>query len=303
MQAELHFMFRQIPWTGLNRHLLIPLLCQLMLSENILNASSFKEIISRELDRRCQANDRYSLRSFARKLRLPPSTLSEVLNGKRGLSKDRAQAIAHILEMNPSETEYFVALVESVHARSQKLRALAKSRVEQFRELRENPIHADRFKMIAEWQHLAILELSRTEKFSSCPIWISQKLGISLDQTREAVQRLLRLDLLRKEGERLQPGDDLMQTSPHDIPSECIRKFHMDLLKKALLAVESQSTDSRNCSSLIFAIDASNSQQIQQAKKLIMDFNRKLNKIMTTTGRQTHLYCFSTQLYCLEEAT
>ncbi len=273
---------------------------KLMANHRFLAHSSYRDVLSHELARRQSSNSRYSLRSFAKKLNIPAPALSEILSGKRGLSCNRAICIAQILEMNEIETEYFVALVESAHARSKKLKALAQEKVQSIRELRESPLDKDQFKSISEWYHLAILELSRIHGFRSCPVWIAEKLGISISSTREAVKRLLRLGLLKQLGQQLVPSSDDMIAAISEVPSAAIRKFHCDLLKKAHEAVENQNVNERHFSSLIFAIDGTDENQIKEAKKLVSEFNRRFNKLMTCNKNQTKLYCFSTQLYSLE---
>lgn len=265
-----------------------------------LPVQSYKEVLSFELEKRLKKNPHYSLRSFAEKLKLPASALSEILNGKRGLSRMRAEKISKILEMNSLEAEYFVSMVDASHARSKRVRELAYVRAQRCRAIYENPLLEDHFKAISDWWHFAILELCWTRGFQSCPVWISKKLGLSITTTKDAVKRLQRLKILKKSGEKLQPTADWLTTFTHDMPSAAVRKFHKDLMQKAFLAVDGQEVHKRNLSSLIFAIDASNDQKLQELKNLIMDFNRKLNKIATTSDQQTHLYCFTTQLFSLE---
>ncbi len=50
--------------------------------------------------------------------------------------------------------------------------------------------------MIADWEHYAILDLVDTDGFRSDDAWIAEKLGLSLEQTRAALQRLFRLNLM-----------------------------------------------------------------------------------------------------------
>jgi uncharacterized protein (TIGR02147 family) len=268
----------------------------------LLQAKSYRDILLIELNKRKANRPLYSLRSFAKKLQIPAPALSEILNGKRGLSRSRAETIAKSLEMNLLEKEYFVALVESTHARSKKLRDLAFTQVRKCQEICDNPLPPDQFAVIADWWHLAILELARTRGFQSCPLWIAQKLGISISQVRDAVGRLLRMKILKKTGDRLKPANDWLMTSGEDIPSKFIRKFHKDLMQKAFDAIESQSVETRNLSSLVFSIDMSDAQTMRELKKIIVQFNRKVNKLGTTRGQQTQLYCFATQLFSLEES-
>jgi uncharacterized protein (TIGR02147 family) len=268
---------------------------------NILSQETYQAILTAKYNDRLERNAQYSLRSFAQKLKMPPSALSEVLSGKRGISRNRAENIAKTLGMTPLETVYFVSLVESCHARSKGVREISRSRALKCRQIFENPLNQDHFQFIANWWHFAILELSRTKGFKACPIWISKKIGISVTETKEAVRRLIRLNILKKSAKSLVPTGDWLVTTPHDIPSEAIRKSHRDLIRKAFASVDQQEVQQRNLTSLIFAIDTTNEKKLQEAKDLIMEFNRKLNKISSNSSEKTQLYCFTTQLFLLEE--
>ncbi|MNL52696.1 hypothetical protein D3C87_1758920 [compost metagenome] len=68
----------------------------------------------------------------------------------------------------------------------------------------------------------------------------------------------------------------------------------MNLIKKASDAIYNQSVEERNYSSLLMAIDTD---KLQDAKKLISDFNAKMTKLMTSSTNCRSLYCFGTQLF------
>ena len=53
-----------------------------------------REILSDALNERISINPGYSLRAFARDLGISPQLLSNVINGKRGMSADLATRIA-----------------------------------------------------------------------------------------------------------------------------------------------------------------------------------------------------------------
>lgn len=61
-----------------------------------------------QLQRRQALNSRYSLRSFAKKIGLSPSKLSELLSGKKRLSAARAGEVAEKLGLSGKERELFV---------------------------------------------------------------------------------------------------------------------------------------------------------------------------------------------------
>ena len=87
----------------------------------------YRSILKSEFAQRCDRNSGYSLRAFARDLKIHPSRLSAVLNGKKGLSKDSASDVAKILGFAPREAEMFCDLVEATHARSAAARGIAQA--------------------------------------------------------------------------------------------------------------------------------------------------------------------------------
>ena len=82
----------------------------------------YLEIIKDEFGSRIESNPSYSMRAFARDLEISPSRLSEILNGRGGMSSVMAQKIASKLGLQRSEIDYFKALVERRHGRSKKVK-------------------------------------------------------------------------------------------------------------------------------------------------------------------------------------
>ncbi len=264
----------------------------------ILKSTDYRQILVSEFERRHRSNRRYSLRAFSTRLGISVSTLSEVLNGKLGLSRPRAEKIAERLAMNEIERDYFVSLVESCHARSRQVRERAQVRLQNIQRITEKPLQIDAWTFISEWYHLAIVELARTRGFQSRETWIAKKLELDPITVRTACERLIRLGILERKGGKLKTTGQWLLTSPHDTPSAYTRAFHAAILAKAQRSIEEQSPTERNLSSLVVAI---NKEKIPEAKKLIMDFNRKLNKLLSADDQPENLYCFSTQLFSLEK--
>lgn len=81
-------------------------------SEQICDMSSCRVILQQTLVAKQKKNSRYSLRAFARDLRVSPSFLSEVLNGKYGISRQLARQIAERLGFDPRESDHFCELAD-----------------------------------------------------------------------------------------------------------------------------------------------------------------------------------------------
>lgn len=74
------------------------------------------------------------MRSFAQYIGVSSPRLSDILNKKKGLSKDKALLIAEKLGLNVKDSEYFGLLVESEHARKKSTREVARLKLQSFYE-------------------------------------------------------------------------------------------------------------------------------------------------------------------------
>ena len=260
-------------------------------------AEDFKSILTEVLEQRCAKNPRYSLRSFARDLGLSPSRLSDVLKGRYGLSRAAASEIAVKLGLSESERERFCDLVESRHSRNPKQRKEAAARLIESPTPDYRQLTLDGFQVISEWYHYAILELCLVEDFQSDVEWIAKRLGLSTHVAKSAIERLERLDLLEEVRGRLKPTEGFT-ASPNDIPSEAIKKFHRQILEKAMSAIDFQSVEERDLSSVVLAIDK---RDLPEAKQAIKKFRRGFDKKFSASQSKSEVYCLAMQFFSLQE--
>lgn len=69
---------------------------------------NYRDILKEQLQRRQELNSKFSLRSFAKKLDISPSKISEVLSGKKKLSVGRLEELARRLNLKDNEREIFL---------------------------------------------------------------------------------------------------------------------------------------------------------------------------------------------------
>ena len=255
----------------------------------------YREILRAELAKRCRQNPRYSQGAFARDISIPPSRLSEIFNGKQGLSQRAARAIARHLNFSATESDFFADLVESVHGRSRATRENATIRLRRYRSLNEEShIEADTFRVIADWYHLAIVELSRLEHFVSEPEWIASALKVPLETVWEALERLLRLGLLI-ERQGSYEATRAMNIISHDFPTSGMRKFTRQMLDKAKEAVGDQPLHERVNQTYLLPVDSSR----------IAGIKADLDKVLRQLAVDLHgkdpspdaVFCFSGQFF------
>ena len=257
----------------------------------------YRSLLKREYEQRSEKNPLYSLRAFARDLSISPSRISEIFNQKSGLSRKAAERLSLTMGFNPYEKEIFCTLVESQHARSFARRELAKLK---FKKLQANmefeDLTMDTFHVISDWYHLAIVELTYLKNFRSNSAWIAKTLGISQTQTKLAIERLKKLNLLIEDKKGNFRAQNEFNASPNGIPSEAIKKCHQQMLEKAIGAIYTQSVEERDFSAMILSLDK---RKLREAKKWIKEFRRKFCKKVSKNKKRDSLYCLSIQFFNL----
>ncbi len=238
--------------------------------------------------KRRQKNANYSVRAFANYLKISAATVSHLLSGKRQPSAKYAERLFLKLEIDPQNKKIILENLKN--------KIVAENHPEN---KKYNLIALDSFKLMSEWYHYAILEMTFLNDFKFDHTWIAQQLNISVTESRQAIDRLLRLDLLE---EKINPdtkrktlikttafltnGDDSLTSTAH-------KQLQRHILQKALDAIDHVSIENKDISSMTMAIDE---KKIPQAKKLITKFRRDMCDFLETDN-QTRLFNLAIQLY------
>jgi len=145
-------------------------------------SSSFRLYLQSELGRRLSSNPQYSLRSFALQLGINHSTLSQLLRGKRALTKRMIKTLGARVGLRPEEIEVFAA-------RERHAGETVVSREIRFLTL-------ETVALLSDGAHRAILEMTSMEGFVPDTRWIARALDMTVDEVNLALSRLTRLGLL-----------------------------------------------------------------------------------------------------------
>ena len=254
--------------------------------------SDYRDQLSAELARRRMANPQYSLRAFARGLELSPAFVSKLLRGEKDISMEKALSVAEKLGYNETQTAQFCQLVQIAKAKTPGLKdALGGS---------SNPdgefaaVSLETFQVISDWYHYAILELATCAGGELTGKLISERLGISIAEARAAMNRLIRVGLLKNTGGRWKKSDPFIAT-PTDRPNRALRNFHTQMIEKAKVAIETQPVEERDITGTTLAISAD---KVELAKKEIRNFRRKMAKLLASS-KPTEVYQLNVQFFAL----
>lgn len=264
----------------------------------LLDSSTVQEFLNRELDRRVKTNSRYSQRGFARSLGLSPGELSEVLRGKRKLGLKAALKISRSMGLNPAETKHLLQLAQIEKSRDWNIETRLTAEPVP---LSTSAVEQDVFALVSEWYCFAILNLMDTADFKWNSALVAKRLGLTRPQAQIAMDRLLRLGLVKKSpAGKIVPTNDMIQ-STGGIPSAAIRSYHRQMLDKAIAALEFQPVQERDITGIGFACDP---KDIEAIKREISEFQDQLvakYRGGTGKGKATDVYHIEVAFFKLTE--
>ncbi|MDR3608123.1 MAG: DUF4423 domain-containing protein [Oligoflexia bacterium] len=262
------------------------------------------------LNERQMRRGSYSLRAFAHSLKLTPAELSEVFSGKRKITRKMAKKVFSSLSVDPQrEHRLMSGLPEKQVRRKRSLFAPqafpASTKIhKRVKSSDHGPVRSfiqlstDEFRVVADWYYLAILSLGETESFRPDTAWISKRLGITKYEAKGAVEALIRLGLLAKDGRAGLRVTGKQFTTTNDVPDSSIRKNHAQSLELALDALESVPIELREFSGMVIAADPD---LLPEAKKRIRELRREIMEILES-GKKKEVYRLSVQLFPLSQA-
>lgn len=252
----------------------------------------YRHMLKSELERRCSQNANYSLRSFARSLSVDPASLSRVLNGKKQLTIKGAQKILTRINYDPVEREQFLKSVTFEKAGHTNPAFISN-------EFSWQPADLDVevFKVIGDWYHYAILELTCCQNFVPEMRWIARQIGLSLVETKLAVERLLTLGLLEQVDNTYKKTNKHVSTSQKNLTTSAHRQHQKQMLEKSITSLEEDSIEKRDHRGMTMAIDPD---KIFIAKKMIDEFINTLC-LQLESGRQKQVYQLAVNLFPLQK--
>ncbi|MES2856776.1 MAG: TIGR02147 family protein [Bdellovibrionota bacterium] len=260
--------------------------------------TDYRSLLQDEFRNRNHQRSQLSMNAFARFIGITPGHFNDLLKKRRGLSEEKAKSIAQKLKLPPFEKEFFVLSVKSQHSRSKSEREEAVERLENMRGQKVKVVKLDLFSLISEWQHFAILELTRLDGFRMDASWIAKQLGLEPKVAKASVDRLISLGLLKDEDGKWEVHKGILETT-NDIPSLAVKSHHSQSMNLARKALYEQDVAKREYMTVMLAFDET---KLEQAKEKIRRFKVEMSDLLTTSSKSRNsLYCLAVQFFSLKK--
>lgn len=244
--------------------------------------------LKERFSQRQRGNHSYSLRAYARDLKVHPSTLSHVLLGKRPLPVKDSAKVLNALDLNAKERTLFVESLGRKHASLDRIRIPS---IDDRAFLDEETY----FQVIAEWEHYAVLTLFDCDGFEPSVRSIVAALGITETRAEVVLDNLIRYGLLERiESGAMKKAHPRVRTT-EDVASAALHASHLETLSLGQRKLREVPVDLRDFSSLTVAVDP---ELMPQAKAIIREFRQKMDTLLKT-GNKSEVYQLAIQFFPL----
>lgn len=189
-----------------------------------------RAFLREELQIRKKRRPHYSLRAFARDLEMSPSSLCEFLAGRQGMSRERIIWISKKINLSDEQIVHFCDLVESKFGRTPRERKQAKVRVTARSQEDDNRLSLEKFHFIADWYHLTLLEVLSLPEANFSIKDLAGILSIEEKQVREALKRLEKLNLVKKNQSKYEITTEATVAGDEG-PNRAVQIYHEQFLR------------------------------------------------------------------------
>ncbi|AHI05649.1 hypothetical protein BDW_05715 [Bdellovibrio bacteriovorus W] len=255
------------------------------MDKSVLANDFFVELIQNQFESYQQRNNRYSLRAFATKLQVSPSTLSEILRKKRKISKTTAANIIQILDPENSEALYHLNHLDE-HYSPYKTDTIETLRIE-----------GDEALLFEKWYHLAIVTFFDSHRYDGTPDSIANYFGISKEDAIDATSRLLRLGIINEKNGRYVNSAQFYITDRSKI-NDSIHVSKRHALKNALQALETAPLQDKSSFSMMFSVF--DHKLVPEAIEYLDKMKRGFVKKFKGKGDKSAIYQLSMQFFPCE---
>lgn len=230
--------------------------------------SSLQSILANKLNTIRLKNPTYSLRAFARKLKISPSSLSEIISGKRRISEKVLGRICTTLELTPHETQQL-----EYEIKTRKWVVSSKSTFESPERRILDLSSTEEHTVVSDWIHYSITCLLETMGTPRDPAGIAKRLRVSKARVQASLERLHAKGLIRinKDGEY--ECIDQVITTPDLLNSSSLLARHRSNLKAAKHALDRAPPEFCD---FAFGTMAFDPEQIPVVRKMVRQFLNQL---------------------------
>jgi uncharacterized protein (TIGR02147 family) len=234
------------------------------------------EYIKLEFHLRKNRRPHYSMRAFARDLSFSPSSLTDFMKGRVGMSDNRILQLSNRLDWSKDRTLHFSHLIKAKFEKDAAKRQTSQMQVKIKLKDKSSYFDLNEFKVISDWYNLVIIEICHLEDNITIEKLVDA-LGITSQQVKTAIKNLKQLEIIQETDHGLKPLRSTHQFGD-EAPSDAIKNFHSQILQLAQRMVFERNYENRESHSLVFTISSEKIHEMnKEIRKSLYDIVNKFS--------------------------
>lgn len=249
-------------------------------------------------ERKKASRGSFSLRTFARAMKISPSFACAMMQGKKPIPLARLDQISKILELdllalNQLRRALAQQVLDEHHISIDVEGPLVQKASKKYR-----PAPRSQFSILSSWYHVAILDLCTCAHFEKNNKWIAAQLGITPYQVDFALKQLLDLGVLVETENGYKKMNSKIRLASHESHSD-IRRFHSQMIEKAQEELKTKtSVEDFQRREITGITIAANPKYVEKARLRLTEALHEVAEILAE-GEATDLYQINAQLFTL----
>ncbi len=250
-----------------------------------------------DLFQHLRSRGKFSARSFAAQAGFGSiGYITMILKGERNLTAKAADRVADALKLTKGEREFFVKLVhfnslDKLEDKDAAYQDLLSSK--NYRKIRK--LDASNYDFFSHWYYVALLEVLDTNLKDASIDEIATAIRVSAHDVESGLKVLQDLKFIEKTPTGWRRLDTMHQTEPQ-VRSLSVRKFHREMISKALESIDTYPADQRELGSLTISLSK---ERFEEMRKKIFEFNREMNELFSNDPSPDRVYQLNFQLFPL----
>lgn len=243
------------------------------------------DYLNKELRRRQKRNKSYSLRAFAKSLKMDASTLSKILAGKRTLSYPMAKKMVQSLKLDDAVKNNLLLTYADTNR---------KFLIEEDFFVPDETISAE---LMSKWEYYTVLSYLEIDSQHDIKK-IAKALKTSEATVSAVVDNLLQQNIIIAEKNKLLVTGKIL-TAPTTFNKAAIRQVHRENIEKALNFLIDNDTSRADFTGITISISA---KKLKEATERIKDFRRSLGQFLSDPAdKEDSVYRLNIQFFPLVE--
>ncbi|MBN1127850.1 MAG: TIGR02147 family protein [Chitinispirillaceae bacterium] len=240
----------------------------------------YREYLKDHYETNKARNSFFSFRYISSKAGLDPSFYLKVIQKQIHLSLKSLPRLIGFLNLNKKESDYFTLLVRFNRARHKDEMKLYFEKIIEVRELRANTMDADNYEYFSKWYYVAIRELLNYYRFDGDYKALAAKLNprISEAKARKAIELLLKLGLVTRNGDGSYALTDQFVTTGESWHSIAIENFQREMLHLAEESIKNVPKKNRETSTVTISVSwkcfMAMKERLREIRKELMEMAR-----------------------------